>query len=140
MFRSGSLLPVMSRLLAYMDGPSAVPGLKGADVLDGTKGLAEHGHSIYPLDDGAEHPRLGCVSFPGLVGDPGRRGSGRASLPTYPQAHLPSPTEGTYLPTYVPGIRSYQRTIHGAFSTQFRPTSEQNQCVASAPVPMTTWP
>jgi hypothetical protein len=45
---------------------------------------------------------LGCVSFPGLVGDPGRRGSGRASLPTYPQAHLPSPTEDTYLPTYLP--------------------------------------
>ena len=44
----------------------------------------------------------GCVSFPGLVGDPGRRGSGRASLPTYPQAHLPSPTEDTYLPTYAP--------------------------------------
>ena len=47
-----------SRLLAYMNGPSAIPGLKGMDVLAGTKGLAKHGHSIYPLDDGAEDARL----------------------------------------------------------------------------------
>ena len=43
----------------------------------------------------------GCVSFPGLVGDPGRHGSSRARLPTYPQATCPGPTEDTYLPTYL---------------------------------------
>lgn len=40
--------------MAYINGPSVIPGLTGGDVMGGTKGLGQKGHGIYDRDD----PRL----------------------------------------------------------------------------------
>ena len=37
-------------LLAYMRGPSCVPGLAGKDVLEGSVGQGKNGHSLYERD------------------------------------------------------------------------------------------